>query len=124
MATLKALVIDDAVHIRRLIVRMLDRAGIDTLEATDGTQGLQLVKDHKPDIITCDIAMPVMDGYQFLEIMKADAELRHIPIIVITALGQIEETAKAIKLGADACITKPFSSSHLLEIIHANLKNN
>lgn len=124
MTMLKALVIDDAVHIRRLIVRMLDRAGITTLEATDGTQGLQLVKDHKPDIITCDIAMPLMDGYEFLEIMKADSELRHIPIIIITALGQLEETTKAIELGADACITKPFSSSHLLEIIHANLENN
>ena len=119
---LKVLVIDDAVHIRRLIVRMLERAGITPLEAGDGLHGLKLAKEHKPDIVTCDISMPLMDGYEFLEIAKADQDLKHIPIIVITALGQIEETVKAAELGADACITKPFSSSYLLEVIHKQLE--
>lgn len=119
---LKVLVIDDAIHIRRLIVRMLERAGIMPLEAGDGVQGLELVKEHKPDIVTCDISMPLMDGYEFLEVVKADQDLKHIPIIIITALGQIEETIKAAELGADACITKPFSSSYLLEVIHNQLE--
>ena len=122
MTMLKVLVIDDAVHIRRLIVRMLNRAGVTTLEANDGVEGLELVKTHQPDVITCDIAMPFMDGYEFLETVKADPDLSHIPIIIITALGQLEETIKATELGANACITKPFSSSFLLEVINAHVE--
>jgi len=60
------LIIDDEVHIRRLVTRMLRLAGYDTLEAANGLQGVQLVAEHQPDIVTCDIAMPVMDGYDFL----------------------------------------------------------
>lgn len=119
---LKVLVIDDAIHIRRLIVRMLERAGIATLEANDGVEGLELVKAHKPDVVTCDIAMPFMDGYEFLAAIKADPDLRHIPVIIITALGQLEETIRATELGANACITKPFSSSYLLEVINAHVE--
>ena len=61
--------------------------------------------------------MPVMDGYQFLEAVRNDPEIADTPIIIITALGQEDESAKAEALGANACLTKPFSSSHLLEVI-------
>lgn len=120
----KILVIDDAIHIRRLIVRMLERAGMTTFEANNGLQGLEIVRKQEPDIVTCDIAMPHMDGYEFLEIVKADPDLKHIPVIIITALGQLEETVRATELGADVCITKPFSSSYLLETIQAKLQTN
>ena len=118
---IKVLIIDDAVHIRRLIARMLAQNNFITLEAADGLEGLQVLREQKPDVVTCDISMPFMDGYDFLLAAKKDPELQNIPIIIVTAVGQEEETTKAIQLGADACLTKPFSSSHLLEIIQTQL---
>ncbi len=117
----KILIIDDAVHIRHLISRMLEHANFITLEAGNGLQGLQILKEQKPDIVTCDISMPLMDGFEFLVAVKEDPETKDVPVVIITAMGQEEETTKAIKLGADACLTKPFSSSHLLEIIEIQL---
>ena len=120
MAT-KVLVIDDAAHIRRLIMRMLEQGNYTTLEAGNGREGLQILKQEMPDVITCDISMPIMDGYQFLMAAKKNPETQHIPVVVVTALGQEGEINKATELGADACLTKPFSSSHLREVIETVL---
>jgi CheY-like chemotaxis protein len=117
----QVLIIDDAVHIRRLIARMLNQHNFSTLEAADGLEGLRLLREQKPDVVTCDISMPLMDGFEFLLAAKNDPELDHVPIVIITAVGQEEETTKALELGADACLTKPFSSSHLLETIQIQL---
>jgi len=103
---------------------MLEQNNFVTFEAADGLQGLQILKEQKPDVVTCDISMPQMDGYEFLLAAKEDEETKNIPIIIITAVGQEEETARATEMGADACITKPFSSSHLLEIIQTQLEKN
>ena len=116
------LIIDDAVHIRRLVARMLEQAGFATLQAADGLEGLFLLREQKPDVVTCDISMPLLDGYGFLTAAKESLETRHIPIIVVTAIGQEEEVARATEMGADAYLTKPFSSSNLIETIHSQLK--
>lgn len=118
----KVLVIDDAPHIRRLIARMLTMSDFESLEAANGREGLQMLKKHHPDIVTCDISMPVMDGFEFLEAVRQDSAVAKVPIIVITAIGQEEETTRARQLGANACLTKPFSSSHLVEVIEDLLK--
>ncbi len=117
------LIIDDAVHIRRLVARMLEQAGFATLQAADGLEGLLLLRERKPDVVTCDISMPLMDGYQFLAAAKESPETQHIPVIVVTAIGQEEEVSKASEMGADAYLTKPFSSSNLIETIQTQLKN-
>ena len=117
----KVLVIDDAVHIRRLIMRMLEQDNYTTVQAGNGREGLQVLKQEMPDVVTCDISMPVMDGYQFLMAAKNNPETEHIPIVIVTALGQEGEINKATELGADACLTKPFSSSHLREVLEAVL---
>ncbi len=116
------LIIDDAVHIRRLVARMLEQAGFKTLEAADGLQGLRLLREKTPDVVTCDISMPLMDGHEFLAAAKTDPKTQHIPIIVVTALGQEEEAARATGMGASAYLTKPFSSSHLIETIFSQVK--
>lgn len=122
MAT-TVLIIDDAVHIRRLVARMLRQAGFNTLEAADGVQGLQVLRQEEPDIVTCDIWMPYMDGFGFLEAAKKDPETQNIPVIVVTAVGQEEEAAKAREMGANDFLTKPFSSSHLIDTIQSQLKS-
>jgi CheY-like chemotaxis protein len=116
------LIIDDAVHIRRLVARMLEQAGFATLEAADGLEGLLLLREKMPDVVTCDISMPLMDGYEFLTAAKESPETRHIPVIVVTAIGQEEEVTKATAMGADAYLTKPFSSSNLIETIQTQLE--
>jgi CheY-like chemotaxis protein len=121
VATTTVLIIDDAVHIRRLIIRMLELSGFNTLEAADGLQGINILKEQIPDIVTCDIAMPTMDGYAFVKAARENPETQHIPIVMLTATGQEEEVTKAMTLGANAYLTKPFSSSRLLEIIRAQL---
>jgi CheY-like chemotaxis protein len=120
--TTTVLIIDDAVHIRHLVARMLEQAGFSTLQAADGFEGLLLLQEHLPDIVTCDISMPLMDGYQFLAAAKQSPQTQHIPIIVVTAIGQEEEVARATAMGADAYLTKPFSSSNLIETIQTQLK--
>jgi len=101
---------------------MLEQAGFITLEAPDGLQGLRLLKEKKPDVVTCDISMPLMDGHEFLAAAKEDPQTRDIPIIVVTALGQEEEAARATAMGASAYLTKPFSSSHLIDTIYSQVK--
>jgi CheY-like chemotaxis protein len=115
------LIIDDAIHIRRLAARMLERVGYETLEADDGLQGLRLLREKKPDIVTCDLSMPFMNGHEFLAAAKSDETTRDIPIIIVTAIGQEGEAAKATSMGADAYLTKPFSSSNLIETIQTHL---
>src|SRR5262245_61098605 len=100
---------------------MLEQFNFITLEASDGLQGLQKLQAERPDIVTCDISMPLMNGYEFLAAVKQDPDTKHIPIVVITAIGQEEEMIKSLELGADACITKPFSSSHLVEFLQTQL---
>ncbi len=100
---------------------MLERVGFTTLEAGDGIEGLRLLREEKPDIVTCDISMPNMDGHEFLSAAKGNAETCEIPIIIVTAVGQEGEVAKATEMGADAYITKPFSSSNLVETIQTQL---
>ena len=117
------LIIDDAVHIRRLVARMLEQSGFNTLQAEDGLEGLRLLQEHKPDVVTCDISMPLMDGYQFLVAAKKNPATCHIPVIVVTAIGQEDDVAKANAMGANAYLTKPFSSSNLIETIQTQLKN-
>jgi two-component system phosphate regulon response regulator PhoB len=116
------LIIDDEVHIRRLVTRMLRLAGYDTMEAANGLQGLQLVAERQPDIVTCDIAMPIMDGYDFLLEIRHNPDTRNIPVVMITAMGQEDEVERALEIGANAFLTKPFSSSHLVKVISSQLE--
>jgi CheY-like chemotaxis protein len=117
----KVLVIDDVFHIRRLITRMLEQAGFVTLEAANGLDGLKILREQKPDIVTCDISMPIMDGHQFLAEVKRDPETKSIPVIIITAVGEQVKAIKASEWKADAYLTKPFSSNSLVETIHNQL---
>jgi CheY-like chemotaxis protein len=115
------MVIDDEIHIRRLIARMLELAGYQVVEAANGPQALQLMRETRPDVITCDIAMPGMNGFQVLEAIKSQPETAGIPIIMLTALGQEKDANRAMNLGAADYITKPFGSINLVERIERQL---
>jgi CheY-like chemotaxis protein len=115
------LIIDDEIHIRRLTARMLELAGYRVIEATGGKHALALLQDARPDVITCDITMPDMNGLEVLKAIKSQPDVAHIPVIMLTAVGEDKEAARATQLGAADYITKPFGSTNLIETIERQL---
>ncbi len=117
--TIIVLVIDDEIHMRRLVGRILTGVGCQVLEAGTGQQALDILATAKalPQVITCDIYMPDLDGFGFLQKIKADTRFAYIPVVMLTALGQVEEAYKAKEMGASDFITKPFSETGLIDIV-------
>jgi len=91
--------------------------------AINGQEGLRLAKQEQPDIIISDVIMPVMDGFEFLKNLKADMEISHIPVILLTAKVSIEDRITGLGLAADAYIDKPFQLKHLSVTIESILEN-
>ena len=119
--TVTVLIIDDEIHIRRLISQMLELAGYQVLEAASGPEALRLIEQTRPDVITCDIFMPGMSGFDVLEALKSEPVTAEIPVIMLTALGQEKDTKRAMELGAADYVTKPFGTTKLAETIEQQL---
>jgi CheY-like chemotaxis protein len=120
--TATVLIIDDEIHIRRLIAQMLELAGYQVLEAASGPEALRLIEETRPDVITCDIFMPGMTGFDVLEALKSEPDTAEIPVIMLTALGQEKDTDRAMELGAADYVTKPFGTTKLTETIERQLE--
>ncbi len=116
------LLIEDNNDIRKNIVEILSFANYRVLDADNGKTGVQLALEHKPDLVVCDIMMPVMDGYSVINILQKNPETQHIPFIFLTAKTEREEMRKGMNLGADDYITKPFEEVELLDAIEQRLK--
>ena len=115
--THKILVIEDTEDNRQIIRDLLTSVGYDLVEANDGAAGVQAAKDHRPDLILMDIQLPVMDGYQATRAIKAEASLKHIPIIAVTSYALSGDEEKTRQAGCDGYISKPFSPRNLLALI-------
>ncbi len=102
------LIVDDIANNRDMLARRLERLGYSVAMAENGRQALEIVRTAPFDLILLDIMMPEMNGYQVLEHLKADAELRHIPVIVLSALDEIESVVRCIEIGAADYLPKPF----------------
>ena len=107
------LIIDDNTDIRQYERTLLQDDFI-VLEAADGKEGLDLAKKEVPDLVICDVMMPVMDGLEFTEQLKTHTATSHIPVIMLTAKNLEEHRAEGYEHGADSYITKPFHSKVLL----------
>jgi CheY-like chemotaxis protein len=103
------LVVDDNVANRELLSRRLLGQGHTVATAENGRQALEMLQRQPFDLVLLDIMMPEVDGYQVLEQLKADARLCHIPVIMISALGEIASVARCIEMGADDYLPKPFN---------------
>jgi CheY-like chemotaxis protein len=112
----RILLIDDEPDLVRLTSFRLQKAGYDILVAESGTQGLQIAQQEKPDLILLDLNLPHMNGDKVCQAIKSDPDLRHIPIIVLSASSESIKK-KSEEIGADAYIVKPFEVSNLLETI-------
>lgn len=102
------LVVDDEVDLRLLLCTLLEEAGYETISAADGADAIAMSLQHRPDLITLDIAMPTMDGYQTFDMLKADEATESIPVIMITAFGTTHNRARAMSMGARDFISKPY----------------
>ena len=103
------LVVDDNEMNRDMLSRRLQRQGYRVTVAVDGLQALEILDQEDFDLVLLDIMLPVMNGYQVLEHLKADLSLSHIPVIITTALDESDGKAKCIELGAEDYLTKPFN---------------
>lgn len=117
----RLLVIDDNDDIRQYIVSLLSDQ-YQVLEAVDGQQGLDLATEEIPDLVLCDVMMPVMNGLEFCHKLKTQTATSHIPVILLTAKNLEKQRAEGYEYGADSYITKPFDTQTLLKRISNLLK--
>ncbi len=113
------LVIDDDPSIRQTLTRELALAGYDALSATDGVEGKALYEEHRPDLVITDLAMPRADGHA---VIAAVRRLDRTPVIVLSVRGEEEDKVRALDLGADDYVTKPFSLRELLARVRTQLR--
>ncbi len=115
------LIVDDNPEMVSFIAMLLEK-NYRIYTAGNGKQGLEAVDIHRPDLIITDVMMPVMDGYEMTRILKADNELRHIPVIMITAKADISQKIEGLEQGADDYLVKPFNPRELLVRIRTLIK--
>jgi two-component system, cell cycle response regulator DivK len=112
--TKRILVVEDQEDNRQILRDLLGSAGYDMTEAGDGEAALVAVKAQRPDLILMDIQLPLLDGYETTRRIKADPDLKNIPIIVVTSYALSGDEGKARAAGCDAYVTKPYSPRQLL----------
>jgi chemosensory pili system protein ChpA (sensor histidine kinase/response regulator) len=120
-AEIAALVVDDSITMRRVTQRLLERRGVKVFTARDGLDAITVLQEHSVDIILLDIEMPRMDGYQFATHVRNDAKLKALPIIMITSRSGEKHRAKAIEIGVNDYLSKPYQESQLIAAIQALL---
>lgn len=113
----RILVIEDEPMLQMDMVDMLNFEDYEVFAASDGAKGLALAEESHPDLILCDIMMPVMNGYEFLEQIKTLPHLQAIPVVMLSAKADLASIQKALDMGAVAYIKKPFDISELLETV-------
>jgi adenylate cyclase len=114
-----ALVVDDSRVNRLVLVRQLAQLGLEAIEAENGVEALDLLHAHAEavDVVLLDVMMPELDGYETLAAMKADEAIRHIPVIVVSGVEELDSVVRCIELGATDYLTKPINQ----RILHARL---
>lgn len=120
---IKLLLIEDEDTLRENIAELLGIKGYQVVSAVDGRQGLSQAKIDPPDLIICDIIMPNLDGYELLEIIRATPALVRIPFIFLTAKAELSDLRQGMNLGADDYLTKPVTSSDLIQAIESRLRH-
>ncbi|MBN8692657.1 MAG: response regulator [Bacteroidetes bacterium] len=116
------LLIEDNVEVRENTAEILELANFKVLQAENGKIGVELAQANKPDLIICDIMMPVLDGYGVIHMLSKNTETSTIPFIFLTAKTERGDFRKGMEMGADDYITKPFDDVELLRAVESRLK--
>lgn len=117
----RILVVDDDQDTLRLLKLILESSGLQPMLAENGRVALDLMAEQLPDLVLCDILMPVMNGYETLMAIRENPGTSAIPVIMLSALGQERDLQQALASGADDYVVKPFSLRPLLAKINARL---
>ena len=112
-----AMVVDDSITMRRVSQRLLERRGLRVVTANDGVDALEKMEDEIPDIVLLDIEMPRMDGYEFAKNLRNNPDTRKVPIIMITSRSGEKHRARAIELGVNDYLGKPYQEQEMLESV-------
>jgi chemosensory pili system protein ChpA (sensor histidine kinase/response regulator) len=112
-----ALVVDDSITVRRVTQRLLERNGMRVMTAKDGLDAVTMLQEHVPDVILLDIEMPRMDGYEVASHVRNDPRLKDVPIVMITSRVGEKHRARAIELGVNEYLGKPYQEGQLLQAI-------
>ena len=113
----RVLVVDDDDVIRQLITVNLELEGFDVIPAVDGQDALDKVKDANPDVVTLDVMMPRVDGWEAAERLRDDPETSHLKLILLSARAQETDIQRGERIGVDAYLTKPFDPDELIDIV-------
>ena len=118
------LVVDDFSTMRRVVRGQLKEMGFeDVAEAEDGVAALAKLKSQQFDFVICDIGMPIMSGIELLKAVRADATLRHLPVLMVTAEARKDDIVLAVQNGAAGYLVKPFTKTALEERVKKALKD-
>jgi CRP-like cAMP-binding protein len=115
------LIIEDNLEVRENIAELLELSGYAVLEAENGKEGVKSALEWLPDLIICDVMMPVLDGYGTLKILQNNPKTQQIPFVFLTAKAEKKDFRAGMNLGADDYITKPFTDVELLEAVELRL---
>jgi CheY-like chemotaxis protein len=113
----RVLVVDDDDVIRQLISVNLELEGFEVATAVDGQDCLEKVKDVKPDVVTLDIMMPRLDGWEAASRLRADPDTADIKVVLLSARAQEADLERGSRIGVDAYLTKPFDPDELIDIV-------
>ncbi len=116
-----ALVVDDSITMRRVTQRLLERNGFRVLTAKDGIEAVSVLQDHRPDIILLDVEMPRMDGYEFARHVRNNVDTVNVPIIMVTSRVSEKHRARAIEIGVNDYLGKPYHERELMEAVQQQL---
>jgi CheY-like chemotaxis protein len=117
----RILIADDDASIRRLIELVLRKDGYRLTFVANGLRALEHLQAETPDLVICDLNMPDLDGFQLLAALKEAPGLARIPVIVVTAAGQPAQEVEALRLGAAACVLKPFAQTQFQALVRETL---
>ncbi|WP_019644432.1 response regulator [Novispirillum itersonii] len=115
------LIVEDNDLNLKLFRDLLEASGYQTLQSKDGMDGLRLVRDHKPDLVLMDIQLPEISGLEITRMIKADPEIRHIPVLAVTAFAMKGDEEKIRDGGCDGYIAKPISVASFLQTVQSFL---
>lgn len=118
----KITVVEDDKFLRELITQKLSKEGYDITEAVDGEEGIETIKEEKPDLILLDLILPGIDGFEVLARIKSDPGISEIPVIILSNLGQKDDIERGLKMGAkDYLIKAHFTPEEIIKKINTVL---
>jgi sigma-B regulation protein RsbU (phosphoserine phosphatase) len=118
----KVLVVDDTLLNRRILQELLRRHEIDVVCAESGAQALEMMVMERPDLVLLDVMMPEMDGFEVCRRLKADCDTASVPVIFLSALGEVDDRVRGLSEGAEDYVAKPFENAEVLARVRAHLR--